>query len=304
MGPVRLWHVATEEQLAVLPCDVGGGCDPLTFSPDAKLLVGVRWEEREKSQVALVWDVAWGELLRRLRIADGDGSTRQRPSGYVLPDNNTLVLTSQHCAAVLYDLTTGKVIDRLQGHDDVLTLALSRDGKGLATFSEITRNVIVWDLEKRKPLLELNRGLERRPVSLAFSPDGKYLAAAPIEQGLALIVLWDLATKKDHELECVRKRGPEGEFRVPGRIRGIAFSADGKHLIVLMNHFEAAPWEKAPDELLYWDVQTKTLKGRVEGLVPHGHHLLSFTWSPDARTLALGEPNSVIRLFDVPATAP
>jgi WD40 repeat protein len=88
---------------------------------------------------------------------------------------------------------------------------------------------------------ELASGREvlRRPGNLArFSPDGNHLACARWYPGE--VVVWNLATRR-----------PVLEHRIPGHIRAIAYSPDGRLLVFTIQQFprrEASVWVLRPGE--------------------------------------------------------
>ncbi|HKD09181.1 MAG TPA: hypothetical protein VKB79_24980 [Bryobacteraceae bacterium] len=85
--------------------------------------------------------------------------------------------------------------------------------------------------EERPPL-----ALSRTPFALAFSPDGKWIAAL---DELNEVKIWDVAT-----------RSPLGGYlQLPGDPSAIAFAPDGKSFHVLMNgvHELAVNWTVATD---------------------------------------------------------
>jgi WD40 repeat protein len=296
-GPARLWDLASQEQLATLSTlhPTQSRAIPLVFyrarvlgfSPDGKLLMTIYYDDLHRRTTVVVWDVEAQRPLRNFPLDKGDGA-----SGWVLPDNNTLVVSSKPAPAAMYDLTSGRCIDRLAGHDDVTSVAVSRDGKQLATYSPVTRDIWIWDLEKRKRLFELRRCPEKDPVFLAFSSDGQYLAAARLRQSPVEVVLWDLKTKKDQSLDCSRKPGPMGEVPPPGSVDAFRFSPDGRYLIVLNR-----------GDLLYSDVRTGKRRAYVEGRIKC-EQLYSIDLSPDGKQLAVGENHGVISLWDVPPVDP
>jgi tRNA A-37 threonylcarbamoyl transferase component Bud32 len=97
------------------------------------------------------------------------------------------------------------------------SLAWSPDGKHLATGGAEgdKGGVKVWDVSTGKETL--SKPQPDRVRSVAFTPDGRWLAAGPD----ALLRVWDVATGKD-ALSETRQAGP---------VLGLAFSPDGSRLV-------------------------------------------------------------------------
>jgi WD40 repeat protein/serine/threonine protein kinase len=79
--------------------------------------------------------------------------------------------------AVLWNLTSGRVLAALTGHEQAVTsMAFSPDGRTLAT-GDGGGSIKLWDVPTGQELLTLDRYIYR-VWSLAFSPDGRTLATA------------------------------------------------------------------------------------------------------------------------------
>src|SRR5262249_37640412 len=74
----------------------------------------------------------------------------------------------------------------------VLSMAFSPEGHLLATIAKASRLVWVWDPTTRKLVRRLS-GHNSDAMSLAFSPDGRYLASG---QRLGTINVWEVGTGK------------------------------------------------------------------------------------------------------------
>jgi WD40 repeat protein len=127
---------------------------------------------------------------------------------------------------------------------------------------------------------------------VAFSPDGKTLAAACIHR----VALWDVATGRS-------RKGPPQP--VPRYIAAVAFSPDGKVLAWGDADPSVAYRDgrllRMPGLIRFWEVGT----GRVK-VACRGHHdvILALAFSPDGKSLASGSADSTARLWDAASAAP
>ena len=160
--------------------------------------------------------------------------------------------------------------------NNLLGIAISADGNFLATAGTDTPDaqVRVWDLHSRQ-LLAIPEA-SRAAGSVAFSPDGKFLAFGTQEQG---IKLWDLAKRAEY----ARFPGSYGGFH---RYR-LAFSPDG--------HILAANQDDG--KIVLWKVQTKPESRTLEG---HPEPASALVFSHDGRTLISAGWDTKIKLWSLP----
>jgi WD40 repeat protein len=164
----------------------------------------------------------------------------------------------------------------LAGGRDATAVALSRDARLIAMASG--GSVVVRDGRTRATVKTITAGLEQggAPSVLAFSPDGRMLAA--YESG-AGVLLWD-----------VEQRAPRMPSLRPKRWEtALAISPDNRVLALGGNDGTIALWD--------------TTSGRAIGSPLQGHSskIFGLLFSPDGRVLASGSEDRTIRLWD-PAT--
>jgi WD40 repeat protein len=179
----------------------------LAFTPDGQKLVVGGYHE------LTVWDVATARLEKRiatraerakamvflpdgkLAVAGGrpgqEGDVRifdlQASAGRV--DSGVAMLDGVHDPKVM-------VKQLLDADDEVLCLALSPDGKKLASGGSNDRLVNVWDLSPGYAAAKLEQTIENHAdwvMGVAFSPDGKHLLTCSRDKTAKV---WDLATKE------------------------------------------------------------------------------------------------------------
>jgi WD40 repeat protein len=110
--------------------------------------------------------------------------------------------------------------------------------------------------------------------SVAFSPDGKLLAAG---NRYHTVRVWDVATKK--EIKTLTGHMSD--------VWSIAFSPDGKTLAAA-----DTDWKKA-SKVKLWDTTTWKERGAID--VPG--EILSIAYSPNGDWLAVGSWDKTVRIF-------
>ncbi len=151
------------------------------------------------------------------------------------------------------------------------TLVFSQDGRRIVSQC-YTGEVLVWDVATGK----LHSQLPGRPLSgckcLAFSSDGKFLAAS---KGTTIHV-WDVAAAK--ELSVL-----EGHR---GDVCGLAFAPDGWTLASIANDTEMVEGTTKDRTIRVWDVPTAKL---TKTLTDQPARLSSVAFLADGKRLALGD---------------
>ena len=272
----------------------------MALSPDGKHLASVEYPDGVR-----LWDVATGRELRRWHQADIEAHEGPRFS----PDGRFLATKLRRV-----DLAAGK-LDRsinlweiaatserrrlLRGEwHEIWTFAFSRDGRSLTTVNVDEQrpqgpdkgSIRVFDLDtlretRRMPVEVVNSGL------VAFSPDGKLLAAAGSDQ---FIHLHDLATGQEHghrlELEPASPEIP----LPPWGFFCLAFSPDGS--ILATGEFKQQAGLIPEASIRVWDVA----QGRALRRIPVPQQWVrSMSFSPDGKTLASCSTEAGLRLWDV-----
>lgn len=213
-----------------------GEADTMAFSADG-LRLAVSSTRRGRSGWVTVREAATGRELFGSPVAPPEGSRSlvlRTPQGALSPDGRKLAaarsqgthvpgLPNGAATILIYDVDARQLGGELSGHtSQVWGAAFSRDGARLATWG--SADLVVWDLESKKPLLT-RIGMMHAAV---FAPDASSLAliASPderVHQERVLIVV-DLATLK------ARVERPKAYYQ------DVAFSPDGKQLAASTDH--------------------------------------------------------------------
>jgi WD40 repeat protein len=213
----------------------------------------------------------FGDPLPRGAIARCGTATRLRQASpfaiAVSPDGSRVVTRSQDDRLLVWNMTTGALAAPLQPDDaqyaaNAYNLAISPDGKVLATQGGSARSLCLFDLATGKQLTHLSEG-SSGDMPLAFSGNGKYLAAGN--------VVWDLTTRRVRaELQCSVNTG-------------VTLSADGSFLVAAFSGNE---------NVTVWDIATGR---KTHTFGPFSEHIRGIALSPDGKVVAVGWDKGVRR---------
>jgi WD40 repeat protein len=273
-APVRVWDTASHRQVAALQ-----GHEGLTmgavFSPDGRTLATTGFEGTVR-----LWAV---DTWRQLAVLAGH-------RGWVwpvtfTPDGNTLATGSEDHTVRLWDVRARKERAVLRAHSYwVWRVVVSPTGDLMASSSG-DGTTALWRLggPKGARLLgtfPLAGEVEGSARSLAFSPDGRFLAAGGATSARVLDV-----SRFGGPGSPARWSTPRAvsETRHPTPVWSVAFSPDGRRLAT-----------GSDDGLLrLWDLRT----GRIEALHGHENAILSVAFSPDGSQIVTASWDGTARLW-------
>jgi WD40 repeat protein len=321
---VSLWETATGKQLG--KPDQGGQVYWLAFSKDGKFLATLR----DDGIVRLHQTMTGREVLKAdlLTAKGGRGAeelkgfrdlfkenpivalamrgmpmqayleTIERDWAQFTSDGNTLVLVdleldvNSRRNVRLYDLVTEKDRARLTLPPNLIVYSVFvPDNRTLAALVGTPLQFRLWDLTTGKERIEIvppdfkvvttKDGFFRQwQPAYAFAPDGKTLATASADK---TVRVWDLATGKD----SLKLSG----HKDPPPIARLVYAPGGK---VLAARGQAAPDLLQPVESDWLRLWNLTTGGEVLMLSSQAY---SFAFSPDGRTVAVGQEKAV-KLWD------
>ena len=278
---VKVWDLATGQPLATLSGQAtAGGVDrvaALAYSPDGKTLA-----TGSNQGTLKFWEA--GSLAPMIvpkpRLQGAVTSLRFGPDGRTL-------LGFQIQGAPLWDLDTGAIRAILAQPGGLNGAILSPDGSIAATWGPRSTSlalgpgaggdVRLWDAAtgRRVAVLPMPSGPVRH---LAFSPDGKHLAASTAAPSATL---WDVAGS----VPLATPAWPSGPATA------LAYSPDGRALAI----------GGEDGSLRLWDVPAGTLRAAYLG---HADAINALAFSPDGQTLASAGRDATVKLWDVPEARP
>ncbi|MFO0964785.1 MAG: WD40 repeat domain-containing protein [Gemmataceae bacterium] len=240
------------------------------FSPD-----GARLAALDGKHAVGVWDTATGKQIASFATSPDRDPTVKAFSF----DNRTLACGQRDDTVRLFDVASGKNTATFAQKNRIHALAFSPDGKTLAIAcvdlegeARPKSEVALWDLAagKQTGTLPFPDGAL---ISLRFSPDGKFLAAAARFK----LQLWDAPEKKT--VATLKARTVFGSF---------AFSPDSKTLA----YCDAGG-------IGLWNTERRRKSALLAFEAKGKNSPALFAFSPDGATLAAACDDEAIRLWDV-----
>lgn len=203
-------------------------------------------------------------------------------NGWMLAGVNTNSET-----VTLWDTATRKVVANVEDSAavSVTTAAFSQGGAFLAV-GEGTGRLMIWQVGSQsvyKVLIDAVAGqktMTKEINSVAFSPDGKLLAAS---LAAGLVQLWDATTYQEVGTLAGTEAG----------VGAIAFSPDGKLLAGATNTNEVLLWSMPGRQRVGALTYQDTDRDRVAAQV------FSIAFSPDGSTLVAGTGGGLIVIWDI-----
>ncbi|MBD2772519.1 WD40 repeat domain-containing protein [Iningainema tapete] len=300
------------------------------FSPNSKVIA---FADNDKTKL---WDITAGREVKTLSsgnptfspdsktIATTDNSERK-----LNPNSNSKDKFIGKGYVKLWDVSTGRELQTLQGHLSVVNnITFSPDRKTLASASS-DNTVRIWDIATGKTLKILQGHLEALDVS--FSPDGKTLAASNADTRTAVpynfliknsVNLWDVSTGREIKTLI------QGDLLT--KVNSIHFSPDSKILAATYRDGTTKLWDVSTGRVLNLprehdfrkDVNnimfslnsqmiasasadgTVTLQDSMNGrdirtLKGHSNWVNDVNLSPDAKTIATASADGTVRLWDL-----
>jgi RNA polymerase sigma factor (sigma-70 family) len=223
--------------------DNDGPLDDLAFSPDGKLIAAqtrvIDEDDRFKTTTPIkLWDAKTGKLVKTL-------------------------YEGKHANGIAFDPDGKRVLTAITKFDK----DKAKPGDVREAFSV---SVCIWDVATGQPTATLTDSTAHTLYHLAFSPDGKYLAASGVLFDASSVpaggdvTVWDAKTGKvlwanqDHK----------------NAVRRLAFSADGKLLVTPSDDGTVRVWDSFTGKHL------KTIDAKSE------RGVFSAAFSPDGKLIA------------------
>jgi WD40 repeat protein len=264
----------------------------VVWNPDGQTLVVVTKVEKtflgfkydSHGSAIRLWDVETGQMRQTLAESAEKGLAFQQvvfsADGKTIAATVTVEVNIPNGREIrdvikVWDARTLSLKQTLDGESHIAGLALSPDGKLVATGNSRQKTVKLWDSGTGKLERTLQTGVAP-PWSLVFSPDGKNLGVGCQQADHSgQVQIWDARTwNLKHQLKQEKY------------VNAVAFSANGKLLAS----------GSGGSLVQLWDTETGKLIHSLEGV---GHGTRTVAFSPDGRTIGAGCKDGKVLLWDV-----
>jgi WD40 repeat protein/serine/threonine protein kinase len=183
-GSVRIWESATRQLVRTLTVDPQG-VRGVAFTGGGQRLVCAG-----SNGTVTLWEVETGEEALTLRGHQGPVN-----SVACSPGQEYIASAGEDGVVILWDARSGQRLHTLRGHTAaVVSVTFCPDRQRLVSSSEEDRVVKFWDVATGKETISLRLAMVR---GVAFSPDGRYLAAGTSNDHVRI---WE-----GHELTAAEK---------------------------------------------------------------------------------------------------
>jgi WD40 repeat protein len=298
-GTAKLWDVQSGQELRTLNGAHRGRVEAVAFSPD-----GARLVSAGGGRAVRLWDVVTGREIRSFEVFENP-TFENMTTAKLSPDGRLLSSTEWNGKSWMWDVTTGRRVgngyftfspdgrvaaawyrDGVRLFDamtfrelrrvDGDAFAFSHDGRTMATVVE--NSTKLWEVDTGRVVRTFTGAAAPHLGNLAFSPDGRVLAAGGSKKGVGL---WDTSGGR-----MIRSLSAPAGLQ-PTSLHRVAFSPDGT---VVMGRYGNA--------ICLWDAATGLL---VKQFTAEKYNAWAHAFGPAGSLFAIADNRNGVELWDASA---
>ncbi|MBI5295032.1 MAG: hypothetical protein HY869_06120 [Chloroflexi bacterium] len=278
---IRVWDIPSGKEIVRMA--QSGSKLFIAYSPNGKHIVS-----SGSDRIVHVWDASTGKEIAHFLHADSVTSVA------FSPDNIHVATGSMDHTARVWDIVTGMEVAHVVHEKSVTAVAFSPDGKIVVSGSMDT-TAKTWDATTGEGVaITLNEG-ERGAVSVircvapvtsvAFSPDGKYIAIGSEESNIDWMSSEIAPTLNVWKVSLDNWDGYRISLSLRNDVTAVAFSPDGQYLLSSSEDNTARVWE--------------LVTGREISRMTHDDTVTSIAFGPDGRQVISSSLDHTARAWDV-----
>jgi serine/threonine protein kinase len=270
-GSAYLWNVPGRTLTATLHDPASGGVNDIAFSRNGNLFVTA-----DATGDVYLWNAESYKLIATLRNKNGRGAY----SVAISPDGGLVAVGDNNGSAFLWNVAGGRFGNAPAAtlHDPggkgAYSVKFSPDGGALAS-GDLNGSTYLWNVATGKLTRSFRNTNNAEIYDIAFSPDGRYLAASDSTSD-ASVFLWNVSTGKLvatlHSADSVA-------------YERVAFSPDNRFVAVA----------DTGGEVHVWKVPTGEFVGSVFNV--DSHPLVAVAFSPGGDVLAASDRSGYVYLW-------
>jgi eukaryotic-like serine/threonine-protein kinase len=289
------------------------GVKSVAWSPDGRLVASAAFNTQEGNGLIKIWDPDTGAEIRTMR------QPAQVLTMSWSPDGQHLATCSDDRILGIWDIGTGqRQLDITTGYDGNVPVTASWDTEGTRLASAGADSMIViWNAKSGEPLQRLV-GFKGDVCWIAWSPDGRSMAASGFGSDAGKVMIWDVESGRIQQTLRTGHRGlnrsvswaPDSARIASGSEAGAAKvwnASSGELLLSLAHDSEVKQITFSPDgrrlatnsqgnRVTLLNATTGEVERTIQG---HDRNLNSIAWSPNGKRLVTGAEDGLAKVWNV-----
>jgi WD40 repeat protein len=277
---VKLWDLTGARKEPIVLKDHSATVNSIAFSDDGRWLA-----TGAADATARLWDMT--DPMRPATLLRGQDLAITKVIFSPGAEPRYLVTVGDDRHARLWNIPdplADPIVLRGAVKPQIMGMAVSTDGKWIATSSYQDSKLVLWSAEDaRQPVRELP--LPSYSHAIAFSPDGRWLAAKSQDEGI--VSLWKFPDLSEPPIQLVENGW--------GDIRTLAFSPDSRWLVSGTQGGKVNIWDVSGDSISLEPSHSCSQSGsrwvREPAFSKDGHYLATAAQGSTASLWDLTSPN-------------
>jgi len=228
---VKIWDAQTGDTVRILEGTQRGWVRSVSVSPDGRLVAS-----GERTGTVRLWDLSSGKAMPVCSVRKDIGPmVAFSPDGRLIasggqPLSDFIIPGSSRETIVLWDVSSGKLIQELGKHKRLVSLRFSPDGNYLLSCGDTS--VKIWHLRTGKEISNLG-GFKNSGVSVAaFSPTGETMLLGADNANNKLLIINSGEVRRRYQEPKGEPLYLDGQEPPDTRVHCLVFDKNAKNVLV------------------------------------------------------------------------